>query len=52
MPTFANDSETTALFIFYNVITRFNVRREIITNHGTNFKNRMMTKLVAKFGFL
>jgi hypothetical protein len=37
MPTFANDGETTTLFMFNQVIARFRVPREIVTDHGSHF---------------
>jgi hypothetical protein len=33
----ANDSETTYLFLFNQVITRFRVSRDISSNHGSHF---------------
>jgi hypothetical protein len=37
MPTFKVDVETTTLFLFNQIIARFNVLREIVTNHGSHF---------------
>jgi hypothetical protein len=37
MPTFSNDGETTTLFMFNQVIARFGVPREIVTDHGSHF---------------
>jgi len=51
MPTVKNDGETTAIFIFNNIITRFGVPRQIVTNHGSHFENAMMKELAAKLGF-
>jgi hypothetical protein len=51
MPTFSNDGEKTKLFIFNQVMARFGVPREIITDHGSDFQNYMMSKLVSKLGF-
>jgi hypothetical protein len=51
MPTFVNDGETATLFIFNQVITRFGVPREIVTDHGSHFQNRMMSELASKLGF-
>jgi hypothetical protein len=51
MPTFANDSETVALFIFNQVITRFTVPKEIVTDHGSHFQNHMMFNITSKLGF-
>ena len=35
--TFSNDGETTKLFVFNQVISRLEVPREIVTNHGSHF---------------
>ena len=51
MPTFSNDRETMNLFMFNQVIAKFEVPREIITNHGTHFQQSMMMKLLVKLGF-
>ena len=51
MPTVKNDGETAAIFIFNNIITRFGVPRQIVTDHGAHFENAMMKELAAKLGF-
>jgi transposase InsO family protein len=51
MMTFSNDGETATLFVFNQVISRLKVPREIATNHGSHFQNRMMSKLASKLGF-
>lgn len=51
MPTFKNDGETAALFIFNQVIARFGVPKQIITDHGSHFEKTMMKELSAKLGF-
>ena len=43
MPTYKNDSEIAALFLFNQVISRFGIPREIVTNHGSHFQNPLMT---------
>jgi hypothetical protein len=50
MPTFKNDGETAALFLFNQIIARFGVPREIVTDHGSHFQNQMMTELTSKLG--
>jgi hypothetical protein len=50
MPTFKDDGETTTLFLFNQIIARFNILREIVTNHGSHFQNQMMTELTSKLG--
>ena len=37
MPTFGNDSETSALFLFNQVISHFGIPKEIVTDHGCHF---------------
>jgi hypothetical protein len=34
MPTFKDDGETAALFLFNQIIERFDIPREIVTDHG------------------
>ena len=50
MPTFKYDGETAALFLFNQIIARFRVLREIVTDHGSKFHNQMMTKLTSNLG--
>eukprot|EP00253_Pinus_taeda_P013202 PITA_13202 len=45
MPTFSADSKTAAIFIFNHIIARFGVPQVIITDHGSHFRNIMMTEL-------
>jgi hypothetical protein len=47
MPTFKDDGETATLFLFNQVIERFDIPREIVTNHGSHFQNQMMTELTS-----
>lgn len=51
MSTFANDGETATLFVFNHVIAKFRVLKEIVTDHGSHFQNRMMSELASKLGF-
>jgi len=51
MPTFWNDGETTTLFLFNQVISHFRIPKEIVTNHGNHFQNKMMAELALKLGF-
>jgi hypothetical protein len=51
MPTFANDGETASRFTFNQVMARFGVPREIVTDHGSHFQNHMMSTLTSKLGF-
>jgi len=50
MPTFKDDGETAALFLFNQIIAQFGVPREIVTDHGSHFQNQMMTELTSKLG--
>jgi hypothetical protein len=50
MPTFKDDGETVALFLFNRIIARFGVPREIVTDHGSHFQDQMMTELTSKLG--
>jgi hypothetical protein len=45
MPMFNNDGETRALFIFNQIVARFGILKEIVTDHGSNFHNKMMSEL-------
>ena len=50
MPMFKDDGEIAALFLFNQIITRFDVLREIVTDHGSHFQNQMMTELTSNLG--
>ena len=52
MPTYKNDSDTEALFLFNQVISRFGIPREIVTDHGSHFQNQLISELSLKLGFL
>ena len=43
MPAFAANGKNAATFIFNHVISHFGVPQDIITNHGSRFRNTMMT---------
>ena len=45
MPTFKDDGETTTLFLFNQIIARFNIPKETVTDHGSHFQNKMMSEL-------
>ena len=51
MPTYAEDGNTTTLFLFKYIIARFGVLQSIVTDHGSHFHNQMMEELSAKLGF-
>jgi transposase InsO family protein len=50
IPTFKYDGETTTLFLFNQIIARFDVSREIVTDHGSHFQNKMMSDLTSNLG--
>jgi transposase InsO family protein len=50
MPTFKDDGEMAALFLFNQIIAQFGVPREIVTDHGSHFQNQMMSELTSKLG--
>ena len=45
MPTYKDDDETATIFIFNHMISRFSIPQTIVTDHGSHFKNFMMTKI-------
>ena len=45
MPTYLNDGKTSTLFTFNHIISRFEVPKQLVTNHGSHFQNAMMTEL-------
>ena len=45
MPTYLNNVETIARFLFNDIITRFGIPKSIIIDHGSHFCNNIMTKL-------
>ena len=51
MPTIKSDSETTTHFVFNQIITRFGIPKELVTNHSKHFQNQMMEELASKLGY-
>ena len=51
MPTYKDDGETATFFVFNQIIARFGIPKEIVTDHGSHFQNNMMTKLAIMLGF-
>ena len=45
MPTVKFDGETAAHFLFNKTITRFRIPKELVTDNGSHFQNRMMEEL-------
>jgi hypothetical protein len=50
MTTFKNDGETTTLFIFNQTVARFDILKEIVTDHVSHFHNKMMPELKSNLG--
>jgi hypothetical protein len=50
MPTFKDEGYTATLFLFNQIIARFNILREIVTDHGSHFQNTMMIELTSNLG--
>ena len=51
MPTVKSDGETAAHFVFNQIITQFGIPKELVTDHGSHFQNRMMEELASKLGY-
>jgi hypothetical protein len=51
MPTVKYDGKTATFFIFNQIIARFSILSDILTDHGSHFQNEMMEELAAKMGF-
>jgi hypothetical protein len=51
MPKFNNDGKNEPLFIFNQIITRFGILKEIVTEHGSHFQKKMMIELTSNLGF-
>ena len=43
MPTYAKDGKIVTLFLFNHIIARFGVPQAIITDHGSHFRNWMIS---------
>jgi hypothetical protein len=51
MSKFSNDGEKTALFIFNQIVARFDISKEIVIDHGSHFQRKMMSELTSILGF-
>ena len=51
MPTIKSDGETVVHFVFNEIITQFDIPKELVTDHGRHFQNRMMEELTSKLGY-
>ena len=45
------DGETTVHFVFNQIITRFDIPKELVIDHGRHFQNKMMKYLASKLGY-
>ena len=51
MPTVKSNAEIAMHFIFNQIITRFGIPKELVTDHGRYFQNKMMEELASKLGY-
>jgi hypothetical protein len=51
MPIIKFDGKTATFFVFNQIIARFGIPSEIVTDHGSHFQNEMMVELASKMGF-
>ena len=51
MPIIKYDGETTVHFMFNHIITRFGIPKELDTNHGRHFQNKIMEDLDSKLEY-
>jgi hypothetical protein len=51
MPTIKSNGKTATFFMFNQIIARFGIPSEIVTDHGSHFQNEMMVELASKLGF-
>ena len=51
MPMVKSNGETAMHFVFNQIITQFSIPKDIVTNHGRNFQNKMMEELASKLGY-
>ena len=49
-PKFKYDGETTSPFLFNQIIARFDALKDIVTDHGSHFQNRMLSELTSNLG--
>ena len=51
MPTIKSNDETAGNFVFNQIITQFGIPKDLVTDHGRHFQNRMMEELALKLGY-
>ena len=50
IPTHTNDASVVAKFLRNHIFTRFGTPRALITNGGTHFYNKLVDKVLQKYG--
>ena len=50
MPIVKSNGETSVHFVFNQIITQFEIPKELVIDHGSHFQNRMMEELASKLG--
>ena len=50
IPTRTNDAKVVAQFLHNHIFSRFGTPRALITNNGTHFYNKMIDKVLHKYG--
>ena len=51
MPTIKSDGETAVHFVFNQIMHRFGISEELVTDHSRHFQNKMMEELDSKLGY-
>ena len=51
MPMIKSDGEMAMDFVFNQIFTRFRIPKELATDHGRKFQNKMMEELASKLGY-
>jgi hypothetical protein len=46
-----SNGKTATFFIFNQIIIRFSISSDIVTDHGSHFYNEMMEEIASKIGF-
>ena len=51
IPTRTNDAKVVAQFLHSNIFSRFGTPRALITDNGTHFCNKVIDKVLQKYGY-
>ena len=51
IPIVKHEGKIVSFFVFNQIIARFGIPSEIVTDHGNHFQNEMMEELASKLGF-